>query len=101
MKLPLFDGSREKFHSWWTKMSAHAMFCKFAQCLTATAEADLPGVEVEHPNDTNAQKAARKRNNLAVCSFTLAFVSENLLSMVCKSKTQDWPNGKAHARHFR
>ena len=96
VKLPTFDGSREGFHVWWTRFTAYALYYKFGSCLKPTAEAHLPTKEEEDSNDTNEQKAARRRNILAVFNLTLAFKTNGLLGMINKAKTTNWPSGKAH-----
>ena len=85
VKLPACDGSRSKFHMWWMCFMAHAMFYKFSMCLKETAEADLPTNEAEASTDTQAEKDARKRNSLAMCSFTLAFQTDGLLRLIYKA----------------
>jgi len=42
------------------------------------------------------QIAARKRNSLAMMSFTLAFQSEGLFGMIYDSYTDEYPSGLAH-----
>ncbi len=97
VKLPAFDGNRKNFHMWWMRFMAYAMFYKFASCLKATAEADLPADEAEGANEGDNVKAARKRNSLAMYSFTLAFQTEGLLGMIYKARDTEWPTiGRAY-----
>jgi len=46
--------------------------------------------------DTDEEKAARKRNALAMYNFTLAFSTEGLMGIIFKARTTLYPNGKAY-----
>lgn len=41
--------------------------------------------------DEKLQIAAKKRNYLAVASFTMAFTTSTLMMLVYKAVTPDWP----------
>jgi hypothetical protein len=41
------------------------------------------------------QKAAVKRNKIAMAYFTMAFASEGTTSLIYQAETQAWPNGLA------
>ena len=96
VKLPTFDGKRESFHMWWTRFCSYAMMQKFSTCLKPIEEVDLPLDEEELSTDTDEEKAARKRNALAMYNFTLAFTTEGLMGMIFKARTTLYPNGQAY-----
>jgi hypothetical protein len=41
------------------------------------------------------QKAAVKRNKIAMANFTMAFTSKGTMSLIYQAETRDWPNGLA------
>ena len=96
VKLPTFDGKRESFHMWWTRFCSYAMMYKFSPCLKPIEEVDLPADEEELATDTDEEKAARKRNALAMYNFMLAFSTEGLMGIIFKARTTLYPNGKAY-----
>lgn len=96
IKLPWFDGDREKFNLWWTKFVAYAVMRQFGAAIQDKPESDLPAKEEVGANETKANEEARKRNSLAMCSFTMAFQTESLLTMVYKAQTNNWPSGLAY-----
>jgi hypothetical protein len=99
VKLPTFDGDYKKFQMWWTRFSAYATVYKFWQALTDEDDDVRPSSEDEELDLTTAegkkQEAAKKRNEVAMASFTMAFTSEGVVGMVYKSYTTEWPNGLA------
>jgi hypothetical protein len=42
------------------------------------------------------QFLAKKMNNLAMASFTMAFTREGIMRLVSKAKTKEWPEGLAY-----
>lgn len=49
--------------------------------------------------NTNAGKkaaAAKKRNVIAMASFTMSFTSEGTMGLAHKAMSSDWPGGLAH-----
>ena len=95
-KVPVFSGQAEHFPIWWARFKAYGKIHGFSKCLKNAAEATLPGSAEEDANDTNDQKAARKRNDDAVLAFTLAFKTNSMMAIVLESSTSDWPDGLAH-----
>ena len=100
LRLPETDGDKKTLDMWWTRFYSYAECYGFSECLKATAEADLPASAAAVVDETTdpgkLQAAARKRNKLAVASFTMAFQTESMMSMVYKSKTAEYPGGLAH-----
>ena len=100
VKLPYFDGTKSKFQLWWTRFQAYARVYKFSQALKSGGETWLPdteATEIEASDPHRAEKeAARKQNDEAVASLTMAFQTDKLLGLVYKSQDSDYPGGKAH-----
>ena len=99
VKLPSFDGDSKKFQLWWTRFCAYASVYKFRQALAENGDEDLPEKEGEEIDEstTNGKKqlAAKKRNEVAMASFTMAFTSESVMGLVYKASTTNWPSGLA------
>lgn len=79
---------------------AYATVHRFAQSLKVGGEVNLPLQEDEVLSETDAtgklKIQAKRRNEVAMANFAMAFTSEGLLRMIYKSQSTDWPNGKAH-----
>ena len=99
VKLPTFDGDSKKFQLWWTRFCAYATVYKFRQALTETGDVDLPETENEILDEATPegkkQALARKRNEIAMANFTMAFTTEGVMGLVYKASTADWPSGLA------
>jgi hypothetical protein len=82
------------------KVYRHAKVYKFASALKIGGEADMTASDATVVDLTNAlglrQEAAKKRNEIAIANFTMAFASEDTISLVYKAATADWPDGLAH-----
>ena len=50
----------------------------------------------EDTDEGKKQKVAKRRNDLAMSSFTIAFTKEGILRLKSKAKSRDWPNGAAY-----
>jgi hypothetical protein len=100
VRLPTFDGSVETFQIFWMRFKAYAKVYKFAQALKIGGETDLPasdGTTIDQTTEPGKkQAAAKKRNEIALANFTMAFTSEGTISLVYKASTADWPDGLAH-----
>ena len=94
-KVPVFNGKQSEFPVWWRRFKAYAKIKKFSKCLKSTAETDLPDSETEAAADTNAEKEARKRNELAVLYFTMAFKADALMDIIMQSETPEYTEGLA------
>jgi hypothetical protein len=99
VRLPTFGGAQKDFQVWWTRFLAYGSVYKFAAALREKDETDLPGSDdevLDLTKDNDKRKdAARKRNNIAMANFTMAFTSEALMGLVYKAQTTEWPGGKA------
>ena len=71
---------------------------KFAQALEADAEMPSTGaVLIDITTDPGKlQDAAKRRNEIAMVNYTMAFVSERTISMVYDTVTVEWPDGLAY-----
>ena len=103
VKLPTFDGTKNKFQMWWVRFMAYATVCKFNAALQVNGEHDLPESEatvvVDTATDQNASAragAARKRNAVAMANLSMAFTTESLMGLIYKSMTMEYPGGLAH-----
>ena len=98
--IPTFDGSPHSFHMWWTKFQAFAMLSGFTEAIQEDPDPMLPTTsssEIDEDTDEGKkQKNAKKRNDLAMSSFTIAFTKEGILRLISKAKSRDWPNGAAY-----
>ena len=100
MKVPTFDGKKDKFQIWWTRFQAYASVKKFKEALEE--QTDLPATKpdadsLDASDDTNAN-ALRviEKNKVAWAQLTLAFVTEVLIAMMNSTKDTAWPTGLAH-----
>ena len=100
VKLPSFDGTHDAFQRWWMRFKAYARVHKFVQALMPEAgDPDLPANDADALDADAAvaalQTAAKRRNDIAMAQFTMAFVTDSELSMIYEAETTEWPNGKA------
>ena len=62
-------------------------------------ETNLPATEEEDLDETDSDQVltikARKRNAVAVANLTMAFTTEEAISIVYDSATTSWPSGLA------
>jgi len=101
VRVPTFNGDKEKFQAWWIRFKAYAKVAGFSTAITTDPEVDLPANQVEANSltgsDANTKKkqAAVSRNDAAMANLTLAFTSDELLGMIITAQTSDWPDGLA------
>ena len=83
----------------WTRFKAYASVKGFLLAIQETEDPDMPADEatVLDPKDADekCQIDAKKRNALAVASFTMAFTTTTLMMLVHRAATSDWPGGLA------
>ena len=60
-----------------------------------TEDASLPAKESTVPADDEA-KLAKKANETAMASLTMAFKTDAVLNIILRSMTTKWPGGLAH-----
>ena len=100
VKLPAFDGTHDGYQKWWMRFKAYARVHKWVQALApGTGDPDLPATEAAVLDAdievAAAQTLAKKRNDIAMAQFTMAFTTESEIRMVFAAETSNWPNGKA------
>ena len=99
VRLPSFDGDSKKFQLWWTRFSAYAAVYQFSQALSKEGDVDMPtsddeAFDVTTPTGKKILKA-KKRNQVAMASFCMAFTTEGVMQVIYKSYTKEWPSGLA------
>jgi Reverse transcriptase (RNA-dependent DNA polymerase) len=98
--IPTFDGSIDKYTMWWTKFRAFAMLNGFGDAIQDEPDPDLPDkwndVIDASTESGKKQLTAKKKNDITISSFTMAFTREGIMRMVSKAKTKEWPEGVAY-----
>ena len=100
VRLSSFDGTHEGFQIWWMRFRAYSRVHKFAQALTpGDGDPDLPDTEDEELDQDTAmaalQTTAKRRNDIAMAQFCLAFTTDSDLVYIYEATTDEWPGGKA------
>ena len=76
------------------------MLSGFSEAIQEDLDPMLPTTsssEIDDDTDEGKkQKIAKKRNELEISSFTIAFTKEGILRLVSKSKSREWPDGAAY-----
>ena len=101
LKVPLFSGKKSEFLLWWTRFQAYANVMDCSEALSETKmKASLPGNEDEVLSSSVTgdvpKMAAKKKNARAMAAFTLTFDSAQMMKVVYKAKTDEWPSGLAY-----
>ena len=100
IKLPTFDGKDANFSMFWMRFKAYAGVKGFLQALQEVPDKDMPLDEATVLDLTDPQEAlqiaAKKRNALAVASYTMAFTTNTLMMYVQRATTENWPGGLSH-----
>ena len=83
-KIPIFDGKADKYQLWWRRFKAYANVNKFGNLLVDHIDPELAASyeATEREDATATQKAALKKNDMAIAAFTMAFVTEKLNSFI-------------------
>jgi len=99
--VPTFNGDKGLFQTWWIRFRAYAKVAKFTKALGTEPEPDLPASQAEaealtgSSEETKKKLAAVDRNDDAMANLTLAFTTDELISMILASQTAEWPEGLA------
>jgi hypothetical protein len=101
VRLPMFDGTLDKFPVWWTRFEAFAVVHKFEKAIRVNGpDSDLPTSDSEaideSTDDGKKKSAAKKRNAIAMAHLSMAFTKEATMRLIYKAKSQAWPGGLAH-----
>ena len=95
VRMPTFNGIEGEFQIFWVRYRAYAEVHDFARALSI--DPDMPSSNLVLVDETTAigklQKAAIKRNKIAMANFTMAFTSEGTMSLIYQAETRAWPNG--------
>ena len=94
-KVPMFDGTPEKYQYWLLKLRAHARKMGFEAAIGVEKEKELPDKQEADASTATAQKAAIKRNDLAIDALTQAFEEAKLMDMILLASCKKWPTGQA------
>ena len=99
VKLPTFDGDKEKFQLWLVRFEAYATCCGFRAAVGDTKEADLPETEafallLDKVTD-KAKVAAVNRNRVAMATLTMAMTTNKTMGALNEAKDTSWPAGVA------
>ena len=70
LKFPVFEGTQKAYMIWWVRLSAYAVMKNFARALKV--DASLPSKESDVAA-TEEAKLAKKANEVAMASLTMAF----------------------------
>jgi hypothetical protein len=99
VKLASFDGTHDGFQLWWIRFKSYAQVHKFAQALLRGGDPDLPTTDAENLSDdeevAERQEKAKRRNQIALAQFAMAFTKDSEMAMLYEAETTDWPNGLA------
>jgi hypothetical protein len=96
--IPTFDGSSNKYTMWWTKFKAYPNINGFSDAIREKPNPDMLTSWFDEINLTTEigkkQFQAKKMNDLAMASFTIAFTREGIMCLVSKAKPKnglkDW-----------
>ena len=98
VKLPTFNGKKEKFELWWWRFKAYTAVAKFGDSIKEKFDRDMP-LDFEtldkDPVVAERQEKALHRNALAVADYTMAFDNEDLMALIDAGTNSDWPDGHA------
>ena len=95
--VPTFDGSHGKFALWWKKFRAYAYLNDFGEAIQESRDPELPSSYFSSidmsSEEGKKQFLGRKKNDLAISSFTMAFTKEGTMGIITRTVTEDWPTG--------
>ena len=92
-KIPVFDGNAKNYTMWWVRFSAYAVMKNFSRALKL--DKSLPASDEVEP-ETDEAKLAKKANEVAMASLTMAFRTDAMLNVIFRSMNKDWPGGLAY-----
>jgi hypothetical protein len=101
LKPPTYDGKKEKFPMWITRLEAVASIKGFEDALSESTMGELPvtkagadALDAKVTTDAPALKAV-KMNKLAWAYLTMALQTEGLIALINSTKDTAWPTGVA------
>jgi hypothetical protein len=91
--VPTFDGGHGKFALWWKKFRANAYLNGFGEGIKESRDPELPGSyfsSIDTSTDEGKRQfLAKKKNDLAISSFTMAFTKEGTMGIITLTVTKD------------
>jgi len=100
-KVPVFDGDEENYDRWEIQWRAFAQVENLVNALGKGLDENLPDSVADfnktEKNGTTSkeQKAAVKANQQAIAYLTLALKPMELLRLITRAVTDEWPEGVA------
>ena len=100
-KVPIFDGDEDNYDRWEIQWKAFAQVENMASAFGKKMNVDMPASVVEYDKTEKAgttdkaQKAAVKANRQAIAYLALALKPMELLRLITRSVTKEWPEGEA------
>jgi hypothetical protein len=98
--IPTFDGSANNYTIWWAKFKAFATLNGFSEAIQTEPNPDMPkkytdSIDIS-TEDGKRQYGAKRMNDMAISSLTVAFNKEGIMRLFSKAKTKEWPEGLAY-----
>ena len=101
VRVPVFDRQDKSFQKWCMRFRAYTRIAGFIKAIKVNLETDLPSNQAEvdmlkgSRDKAKKKKAATNRNNSAIASLILAFITDKLINIIMQLQTLDWPDGLA------
>ena len=85
------------FQTWWMRFQAYAKIHKFKEAIAVTVDANLPDKDSDALDETTDKDKilAKRRNEIAMASLTMAFTKEEQMGYIYEAQTDDYPDGVA------
>jgi len=102
VKVPTFDGKEENYQRWLLRFKAYSKLGGFTKAISTVSETDLPADQAEADALTGTDAATQNkikavtRNDIAIASLTLAFTTDEMLSLIMETQTDEWPDRLAY-----
>jgi hypothetical protein len=100
-KVPVFNGDEENYDQWEIQWRAFAQVKNLANALGKGLDTNLPDSVADYNRTEKSgttskeQKAAVKANRQAIAYLTLALKPMELLQLITRAITDEWPEGEA------
>src|SRR4051812_10729623 len=98
-QLPVFLGKAKDYQMWWIRFKAFLTANGFKAAINRKIDPNMPVDDAEvldlNTADRKLAAAAKKQNELAMASLTMAFQTDRMIGMVAASTDTAWPNGLA------
>jgi hypothetical protein len=96
VRMPDWNGKKETYQEFGIRFGAFGYYHGWSKSIGTKQDPDLPDKEMDSddPSCTKEQKKALLRNAGAMANYTMALPAD-MMGVVHKSKSVDWPNGLA------